>query len=37
MSEEGIVLADMQRLAVREALLNGVLVITGGPGTERLQ
>lgn len=30
---EGIKLADMQREAVREALLNGVLIITGGPGT----
>ncbi len=31
--EEGIELAEMQKLAVREALVNGVLVITGGPGT----
>jgi len=31
--EEGIVLADRQKTAVREALVNGVLVITGGPGT----
>lgn len=31
--EEGIVLADMQKVAIREALTNGVLVITGGPGT----
>jgi exodeoxyribonuclease V alpha subunit len=31
--EEGIVLAENQRLAVREALVNGVMIITGGPGT----
>ena len=31
--EEGIVLAEKQKEAVREALVNGVLVITGGPGT----
>ncbi|RCX21021.1 ATP-dependent DNA helicase (RecD/TraA family) [Anaerobacterium chartisolvens] len=31
--EEGVVLADMQKAAVREALTNGVLIITGGPGT----
>jgi len=31
--EEGIVLDDMQRMAVAEAARNGVLVITGGPGT----
>lgn len=31
--KEGIVLADKQKEAVREALINGVLVITGGPGT----
>lgn len=32
-AEEGIVLAEMQKTAVREAMDNGVLVITGGPGT----
>ncbi|MCX7841759.1 MAG: ATP-dependent RecD-like DNA helicase [Clostridia bacterium] len=31
--KEGIVLADKQKEAIREALINGVLVITGGPGT----
>jgi exodeoxyribonuclease V alpha subunit len=31
--EDGIILADNQRTAVRESLLNGVIVITGGPGT----
>lgn len=31
--EEGIVLAEKQKKAVCEALLNGVMVITGGPGT----
>lgn len=31
--KEGIELADKQIEAVREALINGVLVITGGPGT----
>lgn len=31
--EEGITLADMQKTAVRESLKNGVMVITGGPGT----
>jgi exodeoxyribonuclease V alpha subunit len=31
--EIGITLADQQREAVKEALCNGVLVITGGPGT----
>ena len=31
--EEGIQLARMQNEAIREAMLNGVLVITGGPGT----
>lgn len=31
--KEGIELADKQKEAVREALTNGVLVITGGPGT----
>ncbi|NLY42397.1 MAG: ATP-dependent RecD-like DNA helicase [Clostridiaceae bacterium] len=29
----GITLAEQQRQAVKEALCNGVLVITGGPGT----
>lgn len=32
-AEEGIQLAQMQREAIREAMTNGVLVITGGPGT----
>ncbi|HEX9062606.1 MAG TPA: ATP-dependent RecD-like DNA helicase, partial [Clostridia bacterium] len=32
-AEEGIVLAARQKEAVKQALLNGVLVITGGPGT----
>jgi len=32
-NEEGIVLAEMQIKAIKEALTNGVLVITGGPGT----
>ena len=31
--ESGLVLADLQKAAVQEALSNGVLVITGGPGT----
>jgi exodeoxyribonuclease V alpha subunit len=31
--EEGVELALMQSEAVREAMTNGVLVITGGPGT----
>lgn len=31
--EEGIELDDMQRRAVMEAVRNGVMVITGGPGT----
>lgn len=31
--EEGLILAEKQKAAIREALLNGVLVITGGPGT----
>jgi len=31
--QENIVLADMQKEAIKEALSNGVLVITGGPGT----
>lgn len=31
--EEGIELAEMQRMAIREAMSSGVLVITGGPGT----
>jgi exodeoxyribonuclease V alpha subunit len=32
-TSEGIVLAERQKTAIREALKNGVLVITGGPGT----
>ena len=32
-AEEGVMLADMQRTAVREAMTRGALVITGGPGT----
>lgn len=32
-AEEGISLAEKQKLAVREALTNGVMVVTGGPGT----
>lgn len=32
-SEENIILADMQRVAVEESLQNGVVIITGGPGT----
>ncbi len=32
-AEEGIELAGMQKTAISEALKNGVLVITGGPGT----
>jgi len=32
-SSEGIELAEKQKLAVREALTKGILVITGGPGT----
>ncbi len=32
-AEEEIELAWMQRTAIREAMANGVLVITGGPGT----
>ena len=31
--EAGITLARLQKTAVQEALTNGVLVITGGPGT----
>ncbi|OPZ92908.1 MAG: ATP-dependent RecD-like DNA helicase [Firmicutes bacterium ADurb.Bin419] len=31
--KEGIVLAQNQKDAVREALVSGVLIITGGPGT----
>ena len=31
--ESGITLANMQKAAVEAALTNGVLVITGGPGT----
>lgn len=33
LEEEGITLAHMQKEAVKEALTNGVLVVTGGPGT----
>ena len=31
--KEGIILADKQKEAIREAMINGVLVITGRPGT----
>ena len=31
--ESGVVLADLQKTAVREAVMRGALVITGGPGT----
>jgi exodeoxyribonuclease V alpha subunit len=31
--EEGIILAEKQKEAIKEALLNSILVITGGPGT----
>mgnify|MGYP000850257705 CR=1 FL=1 len=31
--EEKIVLAETQKTAIREAINNGVMVITGGPGT----
>jgi len=31
--ESGVVLADLQKMAVREAVMRGALVITGGPGT----
>jgi exodeoxyribonuclease V alpha subunit len=31
--EEGIILAENQKTAIKEALVNGVTVITGGPGT----
>lgn len=31
--EENLVLAENQKVAIREALKNGVMVITGGPGT----
>jgi len=31
--KEGIILADKQKEAILEAMINGVLVITGGPGT----
>lgn len=31
--EEGITLAIQQKVAIKEAVTNGVLVITGGPGT----
>ena len=30
---KGFTLADKQKQAIKEAILNGVLVITGGPGT----
>lgn len=29
----GVILAEKQRIAVREAMISGVLIITGGPGT----
>lgn len=32
-ADEGLALDDMQKMAVLEAAKNGVLVITGGPGT----
>lgn len=32
-AEQNIILAETQKIAIREALDNGVLVITGGPGT----
>ena len=32
-NESGVVLADLQRIAVKEALTRGAMVITGGPGT----
>ncbi|HHV99317.1 MAG TPA: ATP-dependent RecD-like DNA helicase [Clostridiaceae bacterium] len=31
--EDGIILADMQKEAIKAAMTSGVLVITGGPGT----
>ncbi len=31
--EDGIIFADMQKEAIKAAITNGVLVITGGPGT----
>lgn len=31
--EEGIYLAENQKEAIRQAITNGILVITGGPGT----
>ncbi|NSW90055.1 MAG: ATP-dependent RecD-like DNA helicase [Firmicutes bacterium] len=31
--KDGITLAEAQKYAIKEALTNGVLVITGGPGT----
>jgi exodeoxyribonuclease V alpha subunit len=31
--KEEVLLAEMQRMAIKESLMNGVLVITGGPGT----
>lgn len=32
-NEEKIFLADNQKSAIRESIVNGVLIITGGPGT----
>ncbi len=32
-AESGIRYADMQRRAIADALLNGVMILTGGPGT----
>ncbi|WP_250277760.1 SF1B family DNA helicase RecD2 [[Clostridium] colinum] len=32
-ADNNIILADEQKQAIREAMINGVLVITGGPGT----
>lgn len=32
-SSHGITLAENQKMAVKEAMSNGVLVVTGGPGT----
>lgn len=32
-TEEGIILAENQKTAIRESVVNGVTVITGGPGT----
>lgn len=31
--KEGIILAEKQKEAIRESLISGVMVITGGPGT----